>query len=140
MSDPVVNPAANQCKLIAQCLISLAAHVEALGSHLANTQAVPAAPPADKPAKEAKPKKEKAVAADPPKSETPEMTPAQVAADLKAKLVVLVGKDRAKAISTLGSVGAKNFSTIPVEKHLEVLRLVDAALNPAPADPDDPLA
>ena len=76
---------------------------------------------------------------DAPAEDTPEMTPAEIAADLKAKLVALVGKDRAKAVSLLGTIGAKNFSSIPVEKHAEMLRKVDAALNPAASD-DDPLA
>lgn len=69
----------------------------------------------------------------------PELSPEQIAADLKAKLVALVGKDRAKAVAILGTVGAKNFSTIPVEKHNECLRKVNDALNPKPED-DDPLA
>jgi len=97
-----------------------------------------AKPKADKP----KADKPKAKAAEPEEVEVPaDMTPEQIAADLKAKLVALVGKDRAKAVSLLGTIGAKNFSGIPVEKHAEMLRKVDAALNPAAAkDDDDPLA
>lgn len=72
--------------------------------------------------------------------EKPEMTPAEIAADLKAKLVALVGKDRAKAVSLLATIGAKNFSGIPVEKHAEMHRKVSEALAPPAAADDDPLA
>jgi len=136
------SPIVNQLKLIAQCQHSLAAHYEALASHFANAEKSPvpeAAAAEEKPVKPTKPKAEKAKPAAEEKPAAPAATPEAIAADLKVKLVALVGKDRAKAVSLLGTVGAKNFSTIPVEKHGELLRKVDDALNPAPAD-DDPLA
>lgn len=68
----------------------------------------------------------------------PDVTPEQIAADLKAKLVALVGKNRAKAVAILGAVGAKNFSTIPVDKHPSVLLDITAALTAC--EENDPLA
>ena len=68
----------------------------------------------------------------------PDVTPEQIAADLKAKLVALVGKNRAKAVAILAAVGAKNFSTIPVDKHPAVLLDITGALTAC--EENDPLA
>lgn len=141
MSD---SPIVNQLKIIAQCYHSLAAHHDALAAHYANAEKMmPAGTAAEE--KPAKPPKEKATKADKPKPEAPPaeppatVSPEAIAADLKVKIVALANKDRAKAVAILGTVGAKNFSTVPVEKHAEILRKFDDALNPKPAD-DDPLA
>lgn len=129
---------------IANSFRQLAIYHDQLAGPILGTEAKPAAEakPADKPAKPAK-AKPAAKPTPPPEVEAEianEMTPEEIAADLKSKLVALVGKDRAKAVSLLGTIGAKNFSTIPVEKHASMLRLIDAALNPKAADDDDPLA
>jgi septal ring-binding cell division protein DamX len=87
----------------------------------------------DKPAKaKTEEKVEKPAAQEEAAAPAPEV----VAADLKNKLVALSTKNRAEAIRIVGIYGAKKFSEIPVEKHAEALRAVEAALNPAKAEDD----
>lgn len=91
---------------------------------------------AARPPKADKKKEEKKVEK---KDEAAPAAPEKVAADLKLKLTTLVAKDKAEAIRILGTVGAKKFSDIPVEKHAAVLADIEKALAPPKGD-DDPLA
>lgn len=98
------------------------------------------APATDPPkAKPGRPAKAKPAEPPPEEPEASDLTPEQLKADAMAKLTALVGKDRAKAKAILGTFGAGKFSEVPVEKHGELVRLFDAALNPPKPADDDPL-
>jgi hypothetical protein len=125
--------------------------VKSIGEHLAATgitaEQVDACKSPEVAAKDKvtrKSKKETVTTPEPAKVEAaPALTPEQIAADVKTKLVALVSKDRAKAIAILASVGAKKFSDIPADKTAEVLLAVTKALEaaaPAAAANDDPLS
>jgi len=72
------------------------------------------------------------------KPTAPTLTPEQIASEIKNKLVALCQANRAKAVAVLASVGASKFSSIPVDKHPEVLLALVEALTTAKGD--DPLS